>query len=119
MSTSDRLYTLLYGTWQYPKRARRMTGRNTQSGKYIDIEDYSFTPTHLAEHLAGRETYATTLGVLGEARSGCKDYDEAEEAEILAALDAAAAKVPIASLTRSTGIRTSSASIGVVRATSA
>lgn len=32
---------------------------------------------------------AGTLGVLGTARSGCKDYDDASEAEIVAALAAA------------------------------
>jgi hypothetical protein len=91
MSTSDRLYALLLGTWT-PKRASRMTGLSTQDGKYKDILEYSFTGAHLIEHLAGRETYAITLGLLGEARAGAKDYDDASEAEILAALRIAADK---------------------------
>jgi hypothetical protein len=88
----DQLYALLFGTWKGPKRASRMTGRTEQDRKYIDIPNYSFGPEHFAAHLAGHDTYAGTLGLLGEARSGCKDYDTAGEAEIEAALATAAAK---------------------------
>lgn len=91
MSTSDRLYTLLYGTWNSPKRISRMNGPGS-TRKYCDIAEYSYNRALLADHLAGRETYATTLGLLGEARAGCKDYDEADEAEIVAAQDAATAR---------------------------
>jgi hypothetical protein len=80
---ADQLYTALFGTWKGPKRASRMTGRADQ--KYIDIPTYSFGPEHFAAHLAGRDTYAGTLGLLGEARTGCKDYDDAGEAEHLPA----------------------------------
>jgi hypothetical protein len=83
------LYTALFGTWSDPKRASRMTGRADQANKYVDIPIYSFGRAHFAEHLAGRDTYAGTLGVMGTAWSGCKDYDDAGEAEIVAALAAA------------------------------
>lgn len=86
------LYAALFGTWKGPKRASRMTGRADQAHKYVDIPNYSFGPEHFAAHMAGRDTYAGTLGLLGEARSGCKDYDNAGEAEIVAALAAAATK---------------------------
>jgi hypothetical protein len=84
------LYAALFGTWKYPKRASRMTGRAER--KYTDIPTYSFGPEHFDAHLAGHDTYADTLGLLREARSGCKDYDDAGEVEIIAALAAAAAK---------------------------
>src|SRR5689334_6743934 len=88
----DQIYAALFGTWKGPKRASRMTGRADQGHKYIDIPVYSFTPEHFAAHLDGRDTYAGTLSLLGEARAGCKDYDDAGEAEIVAALAAAASK---------------------------
>src|SRR6266496_3351268 len=90
--TADQLYTALFGTWKGPKRASRMTGCTDQNHKYIDIPTYSFSRAHFAEHLAGRDTYAGTLGALGTAWSGCKDYDDAGEDEIVAALAAAATK---------------------------
>jgi hypothetical protein len=87
---ADRLWSLLYGTWGSPRRASRMTSRRDHDRKYIDLpEYYSFTRDHLAEHLAGTATYATTLGAADAAWSGCKDYDSASEAEILAALEQA------------------------------
>lgn len=86
---AHRLYALLFGDWR-PKRVSRMTGRSGQAHKFVDIADYRFTPAHLADHLDGRETYATTLGLLGDARAGVKDYDSASDAEILGALRSAA-----------------------------
>lgn len=90
MTPSDRLWTLLYGTWGPPRRASRMTGQSGQHRKYTDIAEYSFSRAQLADHLAGRSTYAATLGAAGTAWAGCKDYDSAGEAEILAALKQAA-----------------------------
>jgi hypothetical protein len=72
-----------------------MTGRATP--KYLDIPDYSFGPAHLAAHLAGHATYAATLGAAGDAWTGCKDYDDTSEAEIVQALAEAARKDIIAS----------------------
>jgi hypothetical protein len=66
-----------------------MTSRRDHDRKYSDIDAYSFTAEHLAAHLAGTATYAATLGAAGTARAGCKDYDSADEAEILAALEQA------------------------------
>lgn len=92
MSTSiaDTLYTALYDGYKQ-QRASRM--REPGDGpKYKDIPNYSFDRALLAAHLDGTDTYAATLGCLGRAKAGCKDYDEASEAEILAALDIAARK---------------------------
>lgn len=87
LQTADRLWILLYGTWGSPRRASKMTDRRDADRKYCDLENnYSFTPDHLAAHLAGTATYATTLGAAGAAWAGCKDYDSASEAEIVAAL---------------------------------
>jgi hypothetical protein len=90
MSTADRLYARLFGDWKTIKRASKMSGRCDQARKYTDIPDYGFSRALLVEHLDGRSTYAATLGLLGQARAGAKDYDAADEAEILAALAAAA-----------------------------
>jgi hypothetical protein len=92
LQTADRLWALLYGTWGSPRRASRMTSRRDHDRKYSDIDAYSFTVEHLAAHLAGTATYAATLGAAGAAWAGCKDYDSADEAEILAALDQAQQK---------------------------
>lgn len=89
---ADQLWALLFGTWGSPRRASRMTGRADQAHKYIDIPTYSFGRAHFAAHLAGRDTYAASLGAAGAAWAGCKDYDSADEAEILAALDQARQK---------------------------
>ena len=47
--------------------ASRMTGRADQAHKYVDIETYSFRRARFDTHLAGRDTYAGRLGVLGAA----------------------------------------------------
>lgn len=90
----DRLWARVYGSWKgSPKRVSRMTGKRGQSTKYLDLEDnYGLTLAMLDDHLARRDTYATTLGAAGTAWAGCKDYDAADEAEILAALRTAATK---------------------------
>jgi hypothetical protein len=85
-TAADQLYTLIFDT-DKPKRVSRMTAHGDP--KYVDIQDYGFTRADLSDHLAGRETYAATLALLGQARAGCKDYDSADEAQILAALDKA------------------------------
>jgi hypothetical protein len=87
---AERLHDILYGWWKGPKRASWMTG--CSEPKYLDLPEYSYSAALLADHLAGRETYAGVLGIGGMARAGCKDYDSADEAEILAALDTATAK---------------------------
>jgi hypothetical protein len=70
-----------------------MTGKRSQAAKYLDLKNnYSLTRAMLAEHLAGRETYATTLAAAGTAWAGCKDYDAASDAEIIAAQDSATAR---------------------------
>jgi hypothetical protein len=48
--------------------------------------EYRFGLAMLRDHLNGRETYAVTLALAGYARAGCRDYDNASEAEMLAAL---------------------------------
>lgn len=96
MELSNRLWARLYGTWGSPRRVSRMNGPGA-TRKYLDLDNnYSLTPAMVDDHLAGRDTYAATLGAAGTAWAGCKDYDAADEAEILAALAAAAVKGTIA-----------------------
>jgi hypothetical protein len=62
-----------------------MTGRDKP--KYMDIRgEYRFDVAMFRDHLNGRETYAVSLALAGYARAGCRDYDNASEAEMLAAL---------------------------------
>jgi hypothetical protein len=66
-----------------------MTGR--AEPKYLDIRgEYVFDAAMLRDHLRGHETYAVTLALAGRARAGCRDYDNASQAEMLAALRKAA-----------------------------
>jgi hypothetical protein len=87
-SLAERLYAaFLPGK---PRLASRMTGR--AEPKYMDIPgEYRFDVGMLRDHLNGRETYAVSLALAGYARAGCRDYDNASEAEMLAALRKAGA----------------------------
>jgi hypothetical protein len=94
-SELDQLAAALYGAVLNgtPRRAAPMTAAG--EAKYRDLPGHSFAVEDYAGHLgapgAVARTWATTLDHKSEARAGCRDYDEATEAEILAALDAAAA----------------------------
>lgn len=75
-----------------PKLASKMTGRKNSKYKYMDVPgNYTFSEEELRDHLNGKETYAVTLGLVGMARAGCRDYDEGDESLARAALAAATA----------------------------
>lgn len=69
-----------------PKRAALMTAKGDR--KYSDApKHHLFSLADMRDHLAGRRTWAVTLGdASGQARAGCRDYDAGGEAVIRAAL---------------------------------
>lgn len=74
-----------------PQRASIMTGQ--AEPKYRDAKGHQLGPADVLDHLAKARTWAATLADReGNAVAGCRDYDDADAGELVAALDAAAAR---------------------------